>query len=231
MSHTNSLPTVYELIASSGPHRCHCGAALSHPGACDECAAKWDRAELSKILRPAMESIPLDFREDVKLLAPELVAKIARRIPRPLPKCVAIVGPAGSGKTTTACVYLDHVHRQAVPGADPGLVDRGQRAFFVSAIALEAQAAEDRQGRDREGRTMDLMRRALRASVLVLDNVEPGDAKSAACTVVMERFNSRLPTIVTTWMSEPEAARYYGGGWARRVYSATVELRARAVGS
>ena len=75
---------------------------------------------------------------------------------------------------------------------------------------------------DREAEA--LVSRAEGASLIVLDNVEPGALDSPVGKLLMGRHNRDLPTIITTWMREEDAAKSYGSGLARRVFASTVEL-------
>lgn len=224
------LPNVYELMTLAGPFRCRCGVEIGHPGACESCAAKWTAEQFAGFMRPARSSIPAEFRwasfADRETLVKRCGAENVRRVltlPVPLPVCVAFVGAAGCGKTSLACAYLKRIHDWATPERNHAGVERARRAFFVAATELVGQSAADRQHRERDSRT-DFVGRAYRASVLVLDDVEPGKVDEVVYQVVRHRFNEGHPTIITTWMDETEAAKHYGGGWARRAYQTTVNL-------
>jgi hypothetical protein len=242
------LPDVFDLMRQRGPFRCACGAPVGHPmGACEGCSIRYEAAELEAILRPARESIPPRFRwaelataagcraiaemagDGKRIGAPSVAA--VRGIPRPLPCGIALVGVSGAGKSTLACALLRSVHDWAKPGRSHEGVERARRAFFVSALDLEADAEARRFGRETEG--PDLVARAKRATILVLDNVEPGSTTSAVGRVLFARHDQndarivsapRLVTVITTYMDRDEFSRSYGGGVGRRAYEHTVNL-------
>ncbi len=229
MNAATKLPDVYELLTLNGPFRCRCGAKVEHPGICDDCDAKWTSSDFEALMRPARMSIPPDFRasfDDLRKTWTGVGEANLRRfasVPTPLPKGVALVGKAGCGKTSIACAYLRRIHDWANQKRPHAGVERARLAFFVSATELEAQASQDRQRNERDGEA-DYVRRAFKASVLVLDNVEPGKSNGIVGRVCEARWNAGKPTIITTWMDEGEFAKHYGGGYARRAYFCTVQL-------
>ena len=243
------LPDVYGLLQQQGPFFCACGAPTPHPlSACEACALRYEEQQLRQLLKPARESIPERFRW-ADLATSESCAEIAamqgdgkrigrasvaavRRVPRPLPCGVAIVGTSNAGKTTLACALLRSVHDWARPGRSHEGVERARRAFFVSALDLEADADARKFGRETDG--PDLFARAKRASVLVLDNVEAGPTSSAVGRIVFARHNRsdarsttapRLVTIITTHLTREEFSKSYGDGVGRRAYEHTVNLQ------
>lgn len=247
------LPDVYGLLQQPGPFFCRCGTPVEHPlGACESCALRYEEQQLRQLLKQARESIPERFRW-ADLATAESCAEIAamegdgkrigrasvaavRRIPRPLPCGVALVGTSNAGKTTLACALLRSVHDWAKPGRSHEGVERARRAFFVSALELEADAEARKFGRETDG--PDLFARAKRASVLVLDNVEAGSTSSAVGRVIFARHNRsdarsatapRLVTIITTHLSREEFSQSYGGGVGRRAYEHTVNLQPETI--
>ena len=231
----SDVPDVPDLSAVLAwrASRCPCGVPVEHPGVCDSCASTYDDGAFSELLRPARESVPAMLRW-ASMRAHELAQRCdpvaVRRVAglRPLPTSVAIVGPAGSGKSSLAAAIMRDIHASARPTMPHAALERCRRAYWVSAGELEAQVAEDRRREERQGE-IDFLRRAMRASVLALDNVEPhrDGVSSAVGRVIMSRRDRMLPTIITTWMSEDEAGRHYGGGVSRRAYEVTIQVRGR----
>ncbi len=175
----------------------------------------------------------LDLRHRMTAAGVRLVGSIKS----PLPRSIVLRGDTGAGKTTLACALLRRVHDLAKWSSPSSEVDIARRARFVQATELD-EAFTRLQGWGKPDlEAAKVIETAIRASILVVDNVEPGALKSGVGKVVWERHNkSRPSTIVTTWMSESEAAKSgYGAGWARRAYETTVELPVRqalrAVGS
>lgn len=257
------LPDVMAAIADHGEahpraYRCRCGAEVTHPlGACEECSLRYEWDQIRDLMANARESIPPRFRW-ASLERPEEIAEmegdgkrigrrsvdLVRHIPKPLPCGIALVGASGGGKTTLACALLNWVHSHARPlEPKPGdaqkqaaaikhwmlSIERARRAFFVSALELDGKGPE----------VDKLLDRAMRASVLVLDNLEPGATTGPVGRVLFHRHNQvdsrrkatspRLVTIVTTWMDRAECAKSYGDGVARRAYEWTVELKPEVI--
>jgi DNA replication protein DnaC len=220
-------PGLTGLLGRRGPFTCRCGAAVGHPGACDACSAEWDRQAFEKTMRPARESIPPHFqwaKFGNELLLKRCGPKSIRAVldlPKPLGIGTVFVGPKNSGKTSLACAVLRRLHDWARHDRPFSEVEHARRAYFVS--APELIEAANRWAAD-EDRDAGLLRRARNASLLVLDNVEPGKLSDPVGRIVMGRHNADRPTIITTWMTESEAESSYGGGWARRAYDAVVEM-------
>lgn len=215
--------------AVSDPRRCaSCRAAeVAHPGVCDACARRADQAELDAACAFARGTIPRHFRW-ARLDAPELqercdpraVEAFAALFGGPMPLGIAVVGLAGSGKTSLACAVLARIHSRAVVGADHRLVERARRSFFVSAHALAEEVETMKRagfGAKARGPVGEL---AHRAAVLVLDELPSGG--DAAMRVVQARHDRERPTIVTTWQGEPEACATFGTGLTRRIYGTTI---------
>ena len=106
---------------------------------------------------------------------------------------------------------------------------RAAGARFVAASDVEAAGKAVQRFGQPNAEAERLLAIAHGAAILVVDNVEPGKLEGAVGQLVMSRHDAHRSTIVTTWMSEGEAGKSYGAGWARRVYETTVELPARGV--
>ncbi len=228
------LPDVHAMLARRGPFACRCGAPLEHPGCCEECSTRWEQRQFDELMAPARETVPKRFRwasfatPYMCERRPPLTAHVAVEAIRavlairsPMPLGVALVGPSEAGKTTLACAMLRRIHDWATPDRPHAGVERARRAYFVDAGEL-AQPSEH------FGVETPVQRIARAATVLVVDNVEPGSIKDAVGRTIMGRHNAQRPTIITTWMGETEAAKHFGGGWARRAYEATIDLGAIA---
>ena len=232
----DDLPSIEALLARRGPFSCRCGIAIGHPGACEDCDRAWERKRWDReVMSWARSSIPDRFRwaryghpDLATRVAPENVRAVLE-IPSPLKCGVAIVGASGAGKTTLACALLRRIHDSATPERSHEWVERARKAVLVDAGEYLAACAEYQKWSVKDEPKIVTM--AHTASLLVLDNVEPGTFAGPLGQLVQGRHNRDATTIVTTWMTQDVAVKHYGHGWARRVYEFTVPLVAPAVGT
>lgn len=223
--------TIAEALAipSAGRYPCNvCGAELAMPGVCSGCDSHWLTEQIAERLRRARASIPARFRWArfdepmlAKRVSPSGRAEVEALFGRTLPTGIALVGEAGAGKTSLACAMLRRVHDSARWDSPEPLVSRAAGAFYVSAPDMLQDWTERQRGEVPASLT-----RARHATILVLDNVEPGARDDVIGRLIMQRHDDNQrgrTTIVTTWMDRATAAKAYGDGWARRVYEKEIQ--------
>lgn len=235
------LPNLSDIIGP-GPFACNrCRCVLAHWGMCERCIAQADREELELSMLTARGSIPRRFRwarfeaeddtDEQKSerqikdhVHPESIRRVLA-LRKPYPTGVALVGATGAGKTTLACALLRKTHDWVNPSRAVAEVDRARSSYFVAVNHYEDShaLAFPKFGKG-EKDAIEFCNRMQRASLLVLDNVEPVVLKSPVGHLLLDRHNLGLTTIITTWMSQEEAAKSLGGGLARRAYEMTVNL-------
>jgi DNA replication protein DnaC len=224
---TNPVTQLADAIPKPGEYPCAvCSTTVPLPGVCDACARKADEEEHHRTFAFARSTIPERFRW-ANLESPSLdqaVDPVAAREVRalfgaPLPVGVALLGPAGCGKTSLACAILRRLHDRAVYGCAQAILRRAQGAFFVSApmLAEEIKITKYEKGKS------ELQRMALHAKVLVLDEVSSGGED--AWLIVQSRHDKNLPTIVTSWESPEELSNRFGGGFARRAMAKIITCK------
>lgn len=224
---TNPVAQLADAIPKAGEYPCAvCSATVPLPGVCDSCAHKADEEEHRRSFAFARSTIPERFRW-ADLASPDLdksVDPVAAREVRalfgaPLPVGIALLGPAGSGKTSLACAILKRLHDRAVYGCSQQILRRAQGALFVSAPAL----AEEIKATKFEKAKSALQLMAKHAKVLVLDEVSAGGED--AWLIVQSRHDKNLPTIVTSWESPEELSNRFGGGFARRAMAKIITCK------
>jgi len=157
-----------------------------------------------------MTSIPHGFRW-ATLEAPELRRHVRRE--RAIDEAVAsmcsggltLVGASRCGKTALACALLRHWEAR-----------HHRRGLFASAERLAVARDDFGMGR---GEAYEVAH-AMETPLLVLDGLgsESNPVMNAVPHVIYERYNSGLPTRVTTWMTPEHVARRYNPCIARRLF-------------
>jgi DNA replication protein DnaC len=230
------LPNVMELIKEAGSGReffCKCGAKVDHPlGACADCLLVYENKRVAEQLVAARDSIPERFRwatfrpmaaEWSKYASKNDIAAV-RSLDLTKDRNIVIVGQSEACKTSLACAVLTSIHRAVTAESPSDLIDKARRTYFVSAQDL----ARRDFGEEMTERETVAIHRAKYASVLVLDNLEPGKLHDVVGRILMDRHNrNHKVTIVTTWMDENKCAESYGIGLARRIYEKTIVLEGR----
>jgi hypothetical protein len=218
---------VASLAADATParrvFRCErCGVSIGRNAwACDACIRQHLADLRSQKLAPARSSVPERHRtarfgtralgEYVR--ASESVLRGAMQLCSQ--RVVFIFGPAGAGKTSLACAML---HEVIEAGANlrcsAEVLERARGARFAECYELSMARAKHALGRDTPPELAD----ALRASVLVLDELGREDGRNRDVeAVVSRRYRDSLPTFVTTWMTPDEIRNRYDEGIYRRL--------------
>lgn len=141
-------------------------------------------------------------------LARRVAAKTAIEATRKLLDApgLVFVGNSGSGKTTLACAAM----------AD-WIVAKSGTPYFVACRALAAARMAHSLG---EGEA-DIVERALKADLLILDDLGVGDDahRSAVGDVIDERYDRLRVTWVTTGFDAANITGKYGEGRSRRIFA------------
>lgn len=188
---------------------CSCGAQ-SMRAPCWDCDRQMAaNIEASQRKAAAIATIPARYAW-AHIAAPELAARVKLRdravtlidtIRGALAASrVVFAGPSGSGKTSLAIACL----RERVP-----------YGLFVSALKLGVARIQSSAG---DGEAA-LVERAIAAPLLLIDEVggEIKMATNAVRDVIFARYESDLPTWITTGFRGAQLAEMYGDGSLRRL--------------
>lgn len=221
-------PGWLSAIPQPGEYQCAACtvAVVAMPGVCDACARKHDEGEHVRSLAFARRTIPERFRwaslegdAIADRVDPAALLEVRALFGAPIPLGLAILGPAGSGKTSLACAILRRIHDRATFGCPDPILRRAQQSYFVSAVELAADVERARVDRG----SSELRRMARNATVLVLDEVSKGG--EPAWEIVQLRHDRNVPTIVTSWETPADLGKRHGGGFTRRTLDATIVCR------
>ena len=220
------------------PRRCRangCQALGEYPGICDDCARLAAKAAAEVRVRAWTRTLP-EVHQDVTWDAlpslrrhdgtprvslarytPETWAALRQAMER-CPRAV-LTGLAGNGKSSVAVAYL-----RAAVERDPSA-----RVRFVGADELASLETPDGKP--------SAMATALSAEVLVLDDLGAelqgapvgggllAQRIGPASKVIAERFERRLPLVVTPGVERDQIGAFYGERIARRVYEGASVIR------
>lgn len=218
-----------QKMTGRGVRYCECGAeirlSMRRCGAC-EARKRYEGARRGKerAIAETERTIPAHFAW-ARFDSPLLVERVQPRAAVDLAKSakaarlVVLQGESGTGKTSLAVAMLR------------AIADRGERGMFVDARAL----TRARQGHGFGGGEAPLIERAMRARVLVLDEVGAergvGMAESVVAEVIHERHAHARQTIYCTPFTSTELVERYGAGIVRRMLEDVTAIRlARPVG-
>lgn len=195
-------------------HRCRCGVEVQVRGTlCPTCGER-ELAELRSMhMAPARRTLPTwpwarighpGFRPDPRLV------EVARRW-RATEGSLTIIGPTGRQKSTLAvALCIDRMERATTP--EQVRLAAGIR--YMLASDLDKARQEHSLGRDEA----PLIRSAVRATVLVLDDLGKEKTKGEVITSVLERrYNAGLPNLLTSELSLERLGERYGLSDRRRV--------------
>ena len=179
---------------------------------CDACAKDRGLARWRAMVPP--EHVDVKFSSPLlgKLIAPE-VLELLDVPPGELRPRVTLLGDAGAGKTSLAVAILRR-----------NLVKHGGE-LFVKAPALAVARSLHPLGQGEA----PLVAQALSTRFLVLDELGLESSQPAHASLIGEvidtRHAARLPTVVTSGLTDKEIGARYGGGIARRLFEDALVLR------
>lgn len=166
-------------------------------------------------VRAAVEAacIPPRYADAFGATARRVRSKSARKLASESidARAVALLGPAGAGKSTLAAAMLVMHARRAIEAGR-----RPESMLWTSAIALGRARAEHRLG-DGEA---ELVLNAMEVDLLVLDDLGAEAARDAdaIAAVIHRRHDDDLATWITTGFGATEIGARYGAGLERRIF-------------
>lgn len=205
---TSDPPSPLDGIAKPTFYPCErgCGTETMTPGVCGNCEAK-DKAAL-RSRDVTEESIPAEMRW-ARFEAPELIERVKVRTAidrgREAVGCtrVLINGKSAQGKTSLAVAMMRAWVQQ----------------YASAGLYLYAPDLQSARMRTRLGSEADTVLEAMRAPLLLLDDVGAGDLRAGPMEeVVHKRHHAGKATWVTTWMTSQRMGERFGGGLARRIF-------------
>jgi hypothetical protein len=216
------------IMARAEAHRLACASAVcrrcGHHG-CASCRVVRVAAEDATCsacgMREATDAmqIPRRYADALDHLSARVRNPAARQLAAQSLGARALVarGYAGVGKTTFAAGVALLTARTAIEAGR-----RPPRILFVTAIDLGLARSQHRLGAGEA----DLVSAATDADILIVDDLGAEAVRDvdAISTVIHARYNSALPTWVTTALSDAEVASRYGGGIERRIFEGAVVI-------
>src|SRR5690606_37540086 len=164
--------------------------------------------EIVKHVPPSLR-VSFDSREfKARVKHPQLRAVAARYAPNcPV---LTLLGPTGSGKSSTAAAIVDRLVREA---ADKSMAERSLDPFwFARRIRWAKTYSLVRARREHplgEGEA-PLVKGAIDASLLILDDLGNEPADPVIFEVLDARYDCSAPTLVTSGLRQPEIRSRYG---------------------
>ncbi len=188
---------------------------------CDGCKVSRVKREQREQILKAIETIPEKHRHTT-LLHPQLVHWVrSREAIERARACIGkmvvlLVGPKGAGKTPLAsAMLLDVVRKGIADDATSRERNIASRVMFVHAYEIPKARSQHPLG---EGEP-PLIAKALRASVLVLDELQPfRDDRNDLYELLHAREAAKRATIITTFMTRDDIARAWDGGLVKRIW-------------
>jgi DNA replication protein DnaC len=132
---------------------------------------------------------------------------------------VVVLGQTAAGKTSLAAAMLSRIIDDGLDeNATPRGLKRATGARFVDALELRKAVAEHALGAGEA----PLLRAAMRASILLLDDVgqelQLRTAMNPVVEVIRHRHAQSMPTWITTFLDPEDMTRAYDVALRRRVY-------------